>query len=206
MKFASKYFDLSRLYNMISSLKQPAIGFNGLEAFRPKGLSPSRKISVLPPLHGIGTSRRSSIGSLSKPLYVSKIESFQTSDRSSSSLDADHQNQKQEKRDLITCKAYEADNATPIDGAHSRSEAARKLKIGVYFATWWTLNVIFNIYNKKVLNAYPFPWLTSTLSLAAGSIIMLISWAFRIAETPKTDVEFWKALFPVSSIGFMFYD
>uniref|UniRef100_A0A0D3GRS0 Sugar phosphate transporter domain-containing protein n=1 Tax=Oryza barthii TaxID=65489 RepID=A0A0D3GRS0_9ORYZ len=70
--------------------------------------------------------------------------------------------------------------------------------IGVYFATWWALNVIFNIYNKKVLNAFPYPWLTSTLSLAAGSAIMLASWATRIAEAPATDLDFWKALSPVA--------
>lgn len=78
-------------------------------------------------------------------------------------------------------------------------EAARRAKIGVYFATWWALNVIFNIYNKKVLNAFPYPWLTSTLSLAAGSAIMLASWATRIAEAPATDLDFWKALSPVRS-------
>lgn len=79
-------------------------------------------------------------------------------------------------------------------------EAAQKLKIGLYFATWWALNVVFNIYNKKVLNAFPYPWLTSTLSLAAGSLMMLISWATRIAEPPKVDLNFWKALLPVSQI------
>ncbi|OAY67292.1 Glucose-6-phosphate/phosphate translocator 2, chloroplastic [Ananas comosus] len=78
------------------------------------------------------------------------------------------------------------------------AKAAQRAKIGVYFATWWALNVVFNIYNKKVLNAFPYPWLTSTLSLAAGSLIMLVSWATRIAETPKTDLEFWKALAPVA--------
>lgn len=39
--------------------------------------------------------------------------------------------------------------------------------------------------------------LTSTLSLAAGSLIMLLSWATRIAEAPKIDFDFWKALAPV---------
>ncbi|KAF3320828.1 glucose-6-phosphate/phosphate translocator 2 [Carex littledalei] len=78
------------------------------------------------------------------------------------------------------------------------SETKQRMKISIYFATWWSLNVVFNIYNKKVLNAFPFPWLTSTLSLAAGSLIMLVSWATRIAEAPKTDMDFWKALAPVA--------
>lgn len=76
--------------------------------------------------------------------------------------------------------------------------AMGKVKIGIYFATWWALNVVFNIYNKKVLNAYPYPWLTSTLSLLAGSTIMLISWALRIVPAPDVDVDFWKGLAPVA--------
>lgn len=82
--------------------------------------------------------------------------------------------------------------------ATAAAAAAQKIKIGIYFAVWWSLNVVFNIYNKKVLNAYPYPWLTSTLSLACGSLMMLVSWAIRIAEFPETDLDFWKGLAPVA--------
>ncbi|MED6132352.1 glycerol-3-phosphate O-acyltransferase 2 [Stylosanthes scabra] len=100
------------------------------------------------------------------------------------------------RRKVIECHAYEADKSQTQ--AAGTSEAAQKLKIGLYFATWWALNVVFNIYNKKVLNAFPYPWLTSTLSLAAGSLIMFISWATRLAHPPKVNMDFWKALFPVA--------
>ncbi|CAJ1962442.1 unnamed protein product [Sphenostylis stenocarpa] len=105
------------------------------------------------------------------------------------------------KRKRVTeCQAYEADRSRPIEIniALPDEDAAQRVKIGVYFATWWALNVVFNIYNKKVLNAFPYPWLTSTLSLAAGSLMMLISWATRVAEVPKVNLDFWKALFPVA--------
>ncbi|XP_040986138.1 glucose-6-phosphate/phosphate translocator 1, chloroplastic-like [Juglans microcarpa x Juglans regia] len=119
--------------------------------------------------------------SVSKPLHLSSAENL--------SLKA--------RRDPIKCEAYDAaDSAKPVKPVEP--EAVNKVKIGIYFATWWALNVVFNIYNKKVLNAYPYPWLTSTLSLACGSLMMLISWATRIAEAPKTDFEFWKTLFPVA--------
>ncbi|KAJ6791164.1 glucose-6-phosphate/phosphate translocator 1, chloroplastic-like [Iris pallida] len=102
-----------------------------------------------------------------------------------------------DKTTPVTVSAYEAD--LPAKGIEVvGSEAAQKAKIGVYFAVWWALNVVFNIYNKKVLNAFPYPWLTSTLSLACGSLMILVSWAARIAEAPKTDLEFWKALAPVA--------
>ncbi|MED6143882.1 glycerol-3-phosphate O-acyltransferase 2, variant 2 [Stylosanthes scabra] len=99
----------------------------------------------------------------------------------------------------IVCQAYEADRSRPIEiQLPGDEEVAQKLKMGLYFATWWSLNVVFNIYNKKVLNVFPYPWLTSTLSLAAGSLIMLISWATRVAEPPKVNFDFWKALLPVA--------
>ncbi|KAK4804090.1 hypothetical protein SAY86_003907 [Trapa natans] len=103
------------------------------------------------------------------------------------------------RKTLIETRAYEAsDRPLDISVDLPGEQAAQKIKIGIYFATWWALNVVFNIYNKKVLNAFPYPWLTSTLSLAAGSLMMLVSWATRVAETPKVDLDFWKMLLPVA--------
>lgn len=128
--------------------------------------------------------------SVSKPLHVSSAVSFFEPLKP--------------RKSLIKCQAYEADKSEPLEptevAAATTTAAAQKAKIGIYFATWWALNVVFNIYNKKVLNAYPYPWLTSTLSLACGSLMMLISWATGIAEAPKTDFDFWKTLFPVSIV------
>ncbi|KAG6420800.1 hypothetical protein SASPL_117339 [Salvia splendens] len=163
---------------MISSLKQPASFSHGSYFLTSRtNLVTPGCLPVLPSLR----LPRISVVSLSKPLHIGAppIE-----------------RKRKELSTSIGCSAYEADRSEPV--ADARSESARKIKIGIYFATWWSLNVVFNIYNKKVLNAYPYPWLTSTLSLAAGSLIMLVSWALRIAETPKTDLEFWKSLFPVA--------
>ncbi|KAG6508573.1 hypothetical protein ZIOFF_033947 [Zingiber officinale] len=61
------------------------------------------------------------------------------------------------------------------DEDEKQSTWARTLKVGFYFATWWASNVVFDIYNKKLLYAFPYPWLTSTLSLAAGFMGAMIS-------------------------------
>lgn len=168
---------------MICSVRQSLSPVIGSEAFLgKKRVFPSCRSSLLPPLRTQKSSR--AVVSLSRPLHVASVEAFGSSPR------------KQEK-DLIKCEAYEADQSKPVQAA-AGSGVAQKAKIGVYFATWWALNVVFNIYNKKVLNAFPYPWLTSTLSLACGSLMMLVSWGMRIAETPKTDFEFWKTLFPVA--------
>ncbi|XP_050219191.1 glucose-6-phosphate/phosphate translocator 2, chloroplastic-like [Mercurialis annua] len=165
---------------MICSIKQSVLtpSINGSDTIFRRKITRSQ---FLPSLSLQNNPKR--VISMSKPLHVSSIDSpFAVSS----------------KKSLITCKAYEADSSQPLDAAEVKSEGARKVKIGIYFATWWALNVVFNIYNKKVLNAFPFPWLTSTLSLACGSLIMLVSWGTRIAEAPKTDLEFWKTLLPVA--------
>ncbi|KAK4752478.1 hypothetical protein SAY87_021276 [Trapa incisa] len=146
-----------------------------------KSLIPTRR-SSLPPMPSRQICRRSVL-SLTRPLHVSSIGELGSSRTSDKKVD-----------DLIKCRVYEADGSEQA----AVSDASKRVKIGIYFATWWALNVVFNIYNKKVLNAYPYPWLTSTLSLATGSLIMLISWSLRIAEAPKTDFDFWKTLFPVA--------
>eukprot|EP00475_Leptophrys_vorax_P006523 TRINITY_DN14039_c0_g1_i1.p1 TRINITY_DN14039_c0_g1~~TRINITY_DN14039_c0_g1_i1.p1 ORF type:complete len:405 (+),score=48.35 TRINITY_DN14039_c0_g1_i1:69-1283(+) len=92
----------------------------------------------------------------------------------------------------------QAATPAPEPAKSDADDAAFKIKIGGYFALWWTLNVVFNIYNKKVLNAFPYPWLCSTLALAAGVAIMLLSWATRLVEFPDTDLDFWKTLLPVA--------
>ena len=107
----------------------------------------------------------------------------------------------------VQAKAYEASSSDLVPDSDaeevlpekpSPEAAAQRLKIGIYFVAWWTLNVVFNIYNKKALNEFPYPWLTSTLSPAVGSLIMWVSWATRLVDALDTDFEFWKTLAPVA--------
>ncbi|KVI02279.1 hypothetical protein Ccrd_019438 [Cynara cardunculus var. scolymus] len=171
---------------MICSLQQ-AQGFGCRSNVVTHRRKPLVQFSVLPSISVPKVPSFSAV-SLSKPLHISSFETY-------GSLEIESK-----RKPLVFCKAYEVDR--PEEGGLEKVESARKVKIGFYFATWWFLNVIFNIYNKKVLNAFPFPWLTSTLSLAAGSLIMLISWATKVAEAPKTDLDFWKSLFPSGEPAF----
>ena len=187
---------------MICSLRQPGIGITGSDVvLRQKHVTPFQPCSFLPSLPREKAQKH--LVSVKKPLHLAAslgVGNF----GSGKNFEAVKGLGRSE--DLVKCGAYEADRSEIEAAAGSTpSEAAKKVKIGIYFATWWALNVVFNIYNKKVLNAYPYPWLTSTLSLACGSLMMLISWATRIAEAPKTDLEFWKSLFPVSDFGFCLF-
>ncbi|GBG72191.1 hypothetical protein CBR_g11124 [Chara braunii] len=113
----------------------------------------------------------------------------------------------------IVCKAYDAAGAgsvpdsssaaaaaatSPSTAADSTKAGAGPVRLAIIFGLWYFFNVVFNIYNKKVLNVYPFPWLTSTLSLVAGTLFMLVSWAIRAQPAPRLSKEFLWALAPVA--------
>ncbi|KAK6283599.1 hypothetical protein POUND7_002551 [Theobroma cacao] len=175
---------------MISSIKHSTSVFNSTDFFSNKRSITRSQFSPLPVIKNVHGGFPNQSCSYQKPLHIVAIENLAIS--------------KKTQQRKTECQAYEADRSTPLDinielpDEEARLESAKRIKIGIYFATWWALNVVFNIYNKKVLNAFPYPWLTSTLSLAAGSLMMLISWATRVADAPKTDFEFWKSLFPVA--------
>ncbi|KAL8130144.1 hypothetical protein V2J09_019299 [Rumex salicifolius] len=175
---------------MITALRQPTQGNSIVNLSLLKPSIPKSQPCALPPLSfSSSEGERTQKLSISKPVHLSSAASI-----SSSPLI-------RHRKNSTECNAYEANRSQSLDiNIDLPSETAQKVKIGIYFATWWTLNVVFNIYNKKVLNAFPYPWLTSTLSLAAGSLMMLISWATRIADAPKTDFDFWKALLPVAVV------
>ncbi|CAL9041423.1 unnamed protein product [Musa banksii] len=177
--------------NLICSTMPSMAAFTASDLLRSRSLrKPLPRVS---PLSSSSDKLGSSLSSL-KPLYLAPLGSFGLGSRDGPASVANFRGLSSKAR------AYEADRSEgiPVLDNEGRAAAAQKVKIGIYFATWWALNVVFNIYNKKVLNAFPYPWLTSTLSLAVGSLIMLLSWGARVAEVPKTDLDFWKALAPVA--------
>lgn len=72
------------------------------------------------------------------------------------------------------------------------------LKLPAYILLWYAFNIIFNILNKSTLNAFPCPWLISTLQLAASGVFMLFLWVTKLQPTPKVDKPFLVALLPVA--------
>ena len=71
-----------------------------------------------------------------------------------------------------------------------------KLKIGVYFALWYALNIGYNIYNKKALNLVPLPWTLATIQLFAGIPYVMLLWLTGARVAPKLSTENVKNLLP----------
>lgn len=71
---------------------------------------------------------------------------------------------------------------------------SKTLQLALVFGLWYFQNIIFNIYNKKVLNVFPFPWLLASFQLFAGSVWMFFLWSFNLQPCPKISKDFIFAL------------
>ena len=78
------------------------------------------------------------------------------------------------------------------------SNMSVQTKTAVYFFLWYFFNIVFNVYNKSTLNVFPYPWLISTLQLAATSLWMLTVWATKVQPKPVVSKVFLLAVAPVA--------
>ncbi|KAK9120351.1 hypothetical protein Syun_017968 [Stephania yunnanensis] len=87
-----------------------------------------------------------------------------------------------------------ASEEPPQQARSTQSSNPQSLQLAVVFGLWYFHNVVFNIFNKKVLNFFPFPWLLASFQLFVGSLCMLFLWTFKIQNCPKITKPFVVAL------------
>ena len=76
---------------------------------------------------------------------------------------------------------------------------AHTVKIGSLFGLWYALNIGYNIYNKKVLNAVPqLTYILAWLQLALGLFYVLPLWGLGLRKAPVLNSEEIKSLLPIA--------
>ncbi|XP_010549739.1 PREDICTED: xylulose 5-phosphate/phosphate translocator, chloroplastic [Tarenaya hassleriana] len=71
---------------------------------------------------------------------------------------------------------------------------SKTLQLAIVFGFWYFQNIVFNIFNKKALNVFPFPWLLASFQLFTGSVWMLVLWSLKLYPCPKISKSFIIAL------------
>lgn len=84
--------------------------------------------------------------------------------------------------------------ASEFEGEAEVPKPNKTLQLAVVFGMWYFQNIVFNIYNKKALNLFPFPWLMASFQLFVGSVWMLILWSLKLQPCPKISRRFIVAL------------
>lgn len=64
-----------------------------------------------------------------------------------------------------------------------------KFKVPMYIGLWYIFNIGYNIYNKKALLTYPFPWACALWQMAFGWLIFVPLWLFKIRKVPELTVK-----------------
>lgn len=59
------------------------------------------------------------------------------------------------------------------------------LKVAGYFGLWYLFNIGYNIYNKRLLNVYPLPWLMASAQLGIGLLYVFPLWLTKLRKAPK---------------------
>ena len=75
--------------------------------------------------------------------------------------------------------------------------------LGVLFAGWYAFNIVFNIYNKQVLKAFPYPVHCTMFQFLGGCVLVAIMWGSNLVERPEKEVfstENLKMVLPLAMI------
>lgn len=94
-------------------------------------------------------------------------------------------------------KSASESSETPQDSTPDgeiEKKSNKTLQLAIVFGFWYFQNIVFNIYNKKALNIFPYPWLLASFQLFVGSLWMLFLWGFKLQPCPKIDKSFIIAL------------
>ena len=80
----------------------------------------------------------------------------------------------------------------------NESNMNARLKVGAFFSLWYILNIGYNIYNKRILNAIPLPWTIGAIQLWVGLLYFVPLWITGIRKTPILSQDNVKNLLPVA--------
>ncbi|KAK2365542.1 holo-[acyl-carrier-protein] synthase [Trifolium repens] len=78
------------------------------------------------------------------------------------------------------------------------SELIQSLQLSFMFATWYLLNIYFNIYNKQVLKVYPFPATVTAFQFGFASLVINLIWTLNLHPRPNISKSKLVAILPLA--------
>lgn len=74
----------------------------------------------------------------------------------------------------------------------------KTLQLGAMFATWYLLNIYFNIYNKQVLKVYPFPATVTAFQFGFATVMINLIWSLNLHRRPNISGSQLAAILPLA--------
>ncbi|WVZ64162.1 hypothetical protein U9M48_013725 [Paspalum notatum var. saurae] len=114
-----------------------------------------------------------------------------------------------EEEESRRCRAARDVAASAAAGKAAAGEEAgggglvKTLQLGALFGLWYLLNIYFNIYNKQVLKALPYPINITELQFTVGTVIAVFMWITGILKRPKISGAQLLAILPLAIVHTM---
>lgn len=67
---------------------------------------------------------------------------------------------------------------------NNQVDSVGRAKLVLYSLLWYAISALYNIYNKKALNAMSLPWTIATIQMGTGIALFLPLWILRFREAP----------------------
>ncbi|GJN35906.1 hypothetical protein PR202_gb24721 [Eleusine coracana subsp. coracana] len=96
--------------------------------------------------------------------------------------------------------AAAASPAAEGDGKPDSAGISRTLQLGAMILVWYLLNIYFNIYNKLLLKAVPFPLTITTFQFASGSFFITLMWLLNLHPRPRLSLQQCAKILPLALI------
>ncbi|KAL5201986.1 hypothetical protein ABZP36_012938 [Zizania latifolia] len=95
--------------------------------------------------------------------------------------------------------------SSPADGGGKAESAgiSRTVQLGSMILVWYLLNIYFNIYNKLVLKAIPFPYTITTFQFASGSFFITLMWLLNLHPKPRLSFGQYAKILPLALVHMM---
>ena len=78
-----------------------------------------------------------------------------------------------------------------------RAGAWDRARVGLYFALWYALSVVYSVKNKQAHMALALPNSIATAQLAVGAVVAGVLWLSRIRTPPQLSMASFKTLLPI---------
>ncbi|CAA2954132.1 triose phosphate phosphate translocator, non-green plastid, chloroplastic-like [Olea europaea subsp. europaea] len=108
-------------------------------------------------------------------------------------------NQEPESEGVVVRATSVPETAGAAESPQSKS-VTDTLVLGTLFGLWYLFNIYFNIYNKQVLKAFPYPVTVTLVQFAVGTVLVMIMWTFNLYKRPKISGAQLAAILPLAMV------
>ncbi|KAA8491594.1 Phosphoenolpyruvate/phosphate translocator 2, chloroplastic [Porphyridium purpureum] len=91
-----------------------------------------------------------------------------------------------------------ANNVDAADASTVAPKLMKKVMLGVYILCWYAANILFNIYNKKLLKMFPLFTTVTLFQFLMGASVASFMWVSRLHAFQKPTMDEIKAIYPLA--------